>query len=202
MVCSADRFAAMTNIDPRRIRMIARHFHDLQGLRLVEGALVLQAIAEIWLRTYNKKWTIAAALVAFLLVRRTRVPLDRYYATLGRVVTRQPGNGARAVFGMAIGLMVSMPPFSMPSLVWTLAAAVPLWIAFDCRPFRWHHVAVAIAMLYVAFGRLDAPGTVLHAWMAPRLWAFTSALAIGGLLDHKLLLDTMRQTRVLTAEAP
>jgi hypothetical protein len=44
--------------------------------------------------------------------------------------------------------------------------------------------------------------TVRHASMAPRFWAFTSALPITGLLDHRLLVTTMERTRGLAMERP
>lgn len=122
----------MADLDPRLIRMLARHFAYLQGLRLIVVAAFLQSVAQVWLATHSELWTMAGGPAAFLLyVALLNVP-HLYYARFGRVAYPEAGD---------------------------------------------------------------------LAWMAPRMWAFSSALVLTGLLDHRLFVGAMRQTRVAAREA-
>ena len=201
MVCSADWFA-MTDLDPRLMRMLARHFHDLQGLREVAHAIFVQGVSLVWLTTRRQGWTIAAGAVGLPLLLTALSMLDRYYARFGRVVTKRRDGWGLRFAGLFAIVLLPLSTAGVPSLVWTTLAFGALWIAWDCRPYRSHHLLVFVAMIYVAFGRVAYPDAGDLAWMVPRLWAFASALALAGLLDHRLLIRAMRQTRASSVKVP
>jgi hypothetical protein len=161
-----------------------------------------QPSAQAWLATHSALWTMVAGACGFGFFLALIALLDRYYARFGRVVmTKQLPEWARWLLPIAVSFLLSMPSCGFPNLFWIVVAAGPLWIAWDCRPLRWHHLLPAVAMLYVAFGRVAFPDAGGYAWMAPRLWALTGAFAITGILDHQLFVRAMRQTRALAAEA-
>lgn len=199
MVCSADWFA-MDELDPRLIRMLARHFPALQGLRMVAIAVCLQTLTLVWLTTRSEGWTIVAGAVPFALMLAALELLDRYYARFGRVVMGRRYQRALFLAGPVITFLLPFPTSGFPNVVWTTLAFGALWNAWDCRPYRWHQLLVFVAMLYVAFGRVAYPKAGELAWMAPRMWAFASALVVAGLLDHRWFVRTMRQARAPAAE--
>jgi hypothetical protein len=190
----------MAEMDPRLVRIMARHYTDAQGLRYIAIAVSCQAGAEVWFATGSDGLTLLSApplfAVFFVLIR----VVDRYYSRFGRVILPGPPGWVRMLTIVLITVLLPLPSSRLPNIVWTLLSAVPLWLAWDCRPYRWHQLLVCVAMIYVAFGRIAYPEAGDLAWMAPRIWAWTSALVIAGLLDHRLFVRTMRQTRVPAAE--
>jgi len=190
----------MAELDPRLIRMFARHFSALQGLRVVAIAVFLQSVTLVWLTTRSEGWTLVAGAAPFALLLAANSLLDRYYARFGRVVMGRRYRQALFLAGPVMTVLMPFPTSGFPNLVWTTLAFGALWNAWDCRPYRWHQLLVFLAMIYVAFGRVAYPQAGDLAWMAPRMWAFTSALVVAGLLDHRLFVRTMRQTRAPAAE--
>jgi hypothetical protein len=191
----------MAELDPRLIRMVARHFHDLQGGRFIAIGLFFEITAQTWLATRSEAWTMLGGIGAFLLLVVTIGVLDRYYARFGRVVMPRFSDWMKLLAGPAIAFLLPWPISGFPNFVWSALAAGTLWIAWDCRPYRWHQLLTAAAMLYVALGRLAFPEAGDVAWLAPRMWALSSALAIAGTLDHRLFVRAMRQSRALATEA-
>jgi len=181
--------------------MLARHFPFLQGLRLIAISVFLQFVSQVWLATHSEPWTMAYGGGAFLALLAVVAVLDRWYARFGRVVRKRSSDWVYALIGPVVAFLLPFPTSGSPSFVWTLLALGELWIAWDCRPYRWHHMLVFVAMLYVAFGRVAYPNAGDLAWMAPRMWAFTISLAVAGTLDHRLFVRAMRQSRVPAAEA-
>ena len=190
----------MADLDPRLIRVLARHFAYLQGLRLIAIAVFLQSIAQLWLATHSELWTMAGGAAASGLHLALLHASDLYYARFGRVVPASLPRWSFHVFIFSVTFLLPMPLRGFPNLVWIGLSAVPLWVAWDCRPYRWHHLLTCVAMLYVAFGRVAYREAGDLAWMAPRMWAFSSALVITGVLDHRLFVGTMLQTRVAARE--
>src|SRR5262245_20472731 len=200
MVCGADWFA-MAELDPRLIRMRARQFHGLQGGRQVAVAVFFQMTAQTWLATRSELWTGLGGAAAFFFYIGLLAIADRHYARFGRVVPPSPPRWAFFVFIFAVNIFLPMPTNGFPNLVWSALAGAVLWLAWACRPFRWHHLLTSAATLYLAFGGGASTEAGDLAWLAPGMWAFTSARAIGGVLDHRLFVRAMRQTRTLAAEA-
>jgi hypothetical protein len=190
----------MAELDPRLIRMLARHFPHMQGLRLIAISVFLQFVSQKWLATHSELWTMVYVVGVFLVFLAVTRALDRWYARFGRVVRKRSSDWVYVLIGPVVTFLLPFP-LSGPSFVWTILALGELWIAWDCRPYRWHHLLVFVAMLYVAFGRVAYPNAGDLAWMAPRMWAFTSALAMAGFLDYRLFVRAMRQSRALAAEA-
>jgi hypothetical protein len=200
MVCSADWFA-MVESDPRLTRMLARHFPSLQGLRLIAVSVFLQSMAEVWLFTRSQLWTWVGGLGASLLFLSVIAILHRYYIRFGRVVPSSPPRWVFHLFVLFVAIALPLPSFGLPNVVWAVLSAVPLWVAWDCRPYRSYHAATSAAMLYVAFGRVAYPNAGDLAWMAPRMWLFTSVLAVCGVLDHRVFMKAIQSSRVQAAEA-
>jgi hypothetical protein len=182
--------------------MMARHFHTMQGLRGVAFALWLQSIAEIWMVTRGSRWTLLGGAASFGVLLIVLGPLlGRYYRSYGRVIIKPRENRLVPWVGPALASLLNVGPAQLPDLALMLASILPAWLAWDCRPYRWHWLLAAAAMVYVAFGRVGDYDMWTIAWMAPRFWALSGALAVCGLADHILFVRTMGATRAVAAEA-
>jgi hypothetical protein len=196
----------MADTDPRLVRLVTRHFADLQGLRLAASAPVYLVASWAWLATGRELavfvWGGAALLVAGVMQH----VLGRFYARFGRVQSSGRGRRGNFIpywFGGMMVLLLRVQEHTMPgapSLFWLLVSVYPLWLAADGWPLRWWHVGTFASMVYVAFGRSTYPDPPAFAWMAPRMWAFSATLVVTGILDHVLLLRIFRQTRDDAAE--
>jgi hypothetical protein len=185
--------------DLKRVQLVARHFRELQGLRLslyggvftlVFGTYVLAPPAEgsggIW---------IALAVAFLVIVPCQRLIERRYESTFGRV-TPAPSNrsswksGAIGAGLFLTGMALKLPP---------LAAALPfvacfsLWIVIRDWPWRVHHLAgfgaaLGATLLLTTPAAASAP----DASTASALLLFGLAYVPVGLLDHRLLVSLMR----------
>jgi len=174
--------------------MLTRHYVNLQGLRLILLLLCYQVAAWTWLATGSGPWgTGAAGVAAFAVLLVPMLIVERHYQRFGRVVSERrsrwwPG----LIFGVGLYVLrmqfLLLPQF--PNLVPLAFAAYAAWVAWDCRPYRWHLLLVAAAALYIAFGSVGAPEG--FGWIAPRLWGLTLAEIIAGTLDHVLFVRLMR----------
>ena len=113
MVCSAD-WSAMDELDPRLIRMLARHFNDLQGRRMIAIALFSQI----------------TAMTAALLV-----------ALAGTVDSALVASGSSRLLVLAIGvasLWLAVAKFRERRyfVLWTLAAGLTLYAISGLSPAR------------------------------------------------------------------
>jgi hypothetical protein len=67
-------------LDPRAVRMLARHFGHLQGRKLVAVGVFLQVLAEAWVLTASEEWTVAAGAVGLVALGVVVSSLDAQYA--------------------------------------------------------------------------------------------------------------------------
>jgi hypothetical protein len=183
-----------TPLDPRAVRMLTRHYANLQGLRMIPLLLCYQFGAWTWLATGSSIWRAWAAGLAALAVFLVPIlVIERHYQHFGRVVAEQRSKRASA---MAIGGGVFLlraqfhvlPRF--PNIVGLALAAYLAWLAWDCRPYRWHLLLMAAAAIYIAFGSVDAPDGL--GWIARRFWALMLADIVAGTLDHHVFVRLMR----------
>lgn len=196
----------MADIDLARVRLVSRHFHDLQGLRIALLGAALGILAQVWLLTRSETWTVFAGLCVFLAIIYPTVMLNRYYATrVGRVVPEGREQFWRGCIGsVAIVLfrVESHAAPAYPSFPWLLLGAYPLWLAIDGWPYRWYQLLTFLAAVFVAFGHVGLTRSSPElAWMAPRMWAVSLALIATGLFDHFLLLRIIESKHDAVSEA-
>jgi hypothetical protein len=156
--------------------------------------LCYQFAASTWLATGSSPWrTVAAGFAALGVLLVPMLIIERHYQGFGRVVSERrsrwwPG----LIFGCGLYILrmqfLLLPQF--PNLVPLALAAYAAWLAWDCRPYRWHLLLIAAAALYIAFGSVGAPEG--FGWIATRLWALTLADIIAGTLDHVVFVRLMR----------
>jgi hypothetical protein len=193
----------MKETDPRVVRLVTRHFADLQGLRLAAFAPVYAAASWAWLATGRELPVLVwggAAMALWLVMQNF---LNRFYARFGRVLSPGRGTLIRFWFGSIAVLLLRVQEHTMPgapSILWLLCSLYPLWLAADDWPRRWWHLGSFASMAYVAFGRANDPNQTAFAWMAQRMWAFSLALVITGLADHALLMRILGRTRATAEE--
>ncbi len=193
----------MNEIDPRLVRLVARHFNGLKGLQTAMLGFILSIADWAWLSSGSMVITALAAVYAVLIAI---VPValygSDYYARLGRVVTDAPASraGAFLIRWMTlptVTLLLRLQDHNLrgfPSLLWLVVSVYPAWLALDGWPYRWYHLVTSAAAIYVAFGRpIDAASTDF-AWAASRLWVFGVAVIATGIADHFLLVRVMRPT--------
>ncbi|HEV2237793.1 MAG TPA: hypothetical protein VGR57_14130 [Ktedonobacterales bacterium] len=195
----------------RRIQYVTRHFQELQGLRYVPFAIAGTAAALL------AGGGIVEAVAGIVLLGASigLGPLiASYYArTYGRVTPSHGGAARGRAVGIAtvvaIGLLFvtlrQLSPNQSGRLyveILTLAAALVLLVGFGrgerllLRPY-WAVMGAALllfnlVLLFLAPGSLPAPfgATGLNALTLLYLAPLALALAIGGVLDHLLLLRT------------
>lgn len=182
----------------KRVQLVARHFRELQGLRmslfggvfaLAFGTYVLAPPAEgsggIWI-------ALAAALLVIVPCQRV---VERYYeSTFGRVTPAPSNNSSWKSAAVLAGLVLTGMALKLPPL----AAALPfvvcssLWIVIRDWPFRVHHLAGVGAALSATL-LLMTPAAVAapDASTAAALLLFGVAYVPVGLLDHRLLVSLM-----------
>lgn len=182
----------MSQQDLRRIRLVSRHFHDMQGLRWVLIGVALAMLVSAWQGTRSQ---IATFLVGAMLLVALDVgikPVVRYYsARVGRVVKAERFPLWLLGIGPAM-LAIDEVQYhfvnGMPSFWWLLVSGLPLWLVVDGWPYRTHHLLTVIALWILAFGHVGVTASDRLAWMAPGVWAVSVALIATGLADHFLLL--------------
>lgn len=180
----------MSKQDLRRIRLVSRHFHDMQGLKPALGGVALALGLSAWQATGSVSVTILAGVTLLVVADTGAKALDRYYsARIGRVVQSQRFQSWWALgFGPAM-LMIDEVQYhfgtGMPSFLWLLCSGLPLWIVVDGWPYRTQHLLTVIAFWVLAFSVTPSGGL---AQMVPGAWAVSTALIATGLADHFLLL--------------
>jgi hypothetical protein len=185
----------MTSGDAIRVRLLARHFNDMQGLRHVLVGLCLTVPASAYIATQDPTETVILLLVAFLAMSAGSMRLDRYYAQeFGRVPS---GNRAGYIAGTvyAVSSLFDQHLTGLPSVFWAFLVARELWIVWDCWPFRRYHLATAAASIYVSFTHTRIPAISTYLWFAQGVLVVCWAAIPTGIADHLLLARLMRRQR-------
>ncbi len=193
-----------------RIRLLSRHFHELQGWRVATGGAFL-ALGMVVYVLITRHPTSEGALVALGLSFVPMFPaqwrLNRYYAeNFGRQVMRRP-EPVRSVLLPLILLMTvasflnatfpEIPPGAPTAAV---VAFLSLWVTVRDWPWRGYYaiatIAVATAFTARATGAIDADAAVAVSFLLTGV-----AMVAIGLLDHRLLVRLTEEARQLQAEA-
>jgi len=187
-------------MDPRLIRVVARHFDDLQGLRTT--AWMLWMVAVFWMQQVLLPRGGWLRLSWFVLVGAYTPlvgdPLRRYYARrVGRVAGRgfPPLELRWGVWLLAAGpILAGGRPYAALSLAWL---AYPIYLVASGWPYRKQHLLTVAVAAGVAAIRLvsGAAWPVPDADIADPLMVVVLTLAVTGLFDHALLVRILRPSR-------
>ena len=180
-------------LDPRAVRMLTRHYYNLQGLRMVPLALLYQLAASTWLGSGSELRMYGAAAAGLAVLAVPMLIIERYYRSFGRVLQSQRSSIRAGIFVAGSVLFLRSQGHwlpQVPNLICLAVAGYLAWLAWDCRPFRWHVLLLAAAATYIAFGSVGQQGDDLG-WMASRWWALTTADLIVAPLDHLLFVRVM-----------
>lgn len=192
----------MTEADIRRIRLVTRHFYDLQGLTLVVLGSVEIVWGLVWLETHNLTvivLLVAGSVLAFIWPKKY---LDRYYA--GRFGRVQGGGGFPLPWVIVLSLATPLllqdrwQPAGTSVFILVLGSH-PAWLLFDGWPDRRHYlVAVGATVLagVMAFHAGSPSDAIARAFVL-----FGISEIPCGLADHALLVRTMRGLRAWSSDA-
>jgi len=189
--------------NPIRIRYITRNFDALQGLKMVPFGLYFLAMGAGWL---GEQGDLSLSLPAFLLALLAYWLLGRYYArNFGRV---EPEKG-QVVFNFLLPLMIllllwvaSFVDYAMRLTVsffgLTLALVLFAWWWLQEPRNRIHYAVMAglVALISLAplggigqgWSIIQPPGNLFHLLVG-------AILAVGGILDHLVLIKSFPQGR-------
>jgi len=178
-----------------RLEFLTLNFSVLQGLRIVPlGALLVgwKLIEPVWvksnLRDTAQLVLAAAAVAAFFLI-------GRYYENrFGRVRSRRNAAWA-ALFLLALLASAGLDDFTNPPISWS-ALLLAFFFAGGVAASqgrRWHLLVPTAAFIFLSV--LPAAGAVSAAAVNDRLAPITfgCALVFTGVLDHFLLIRTLRE---------
>jgi hypothetical protein len=186
----------MRDIDPRLVRLLARHFNDLHGLSyaLASGGMICFGLLLLY---SGETVAVFAGLGMVLLLRYPINRLSTYYRSqFGRVkCSDRPVVGlALMAFWLGASLLLSPRSPVTVSAFWLLAGLGPLWLMVDGWPFRWYeafNVVAALLASYLAFSSRAPAGVAL----GPGFVLAGSSGIIVGLADHALLVRATRAPR-------
>jgi hypothetical protein len=209
----------MDDQDLARIRLVTRRYHELQGLgRVALGAGLVAAwlVADLVLGTRADAWAFllppaAAAAIAV----PGKLASDRLYALrFGRV--RQGGDEKAAGYALLLGLGLFMALTieehvagrGYPSLLFLVLAASRAHTFVRDWPLR-RYVAVEVIALALASGLYvtvdpsvsrEAVADVRYAFLWKGLGLNGVAVIVVGMLDHRLLMNTLGGRQVSGTE--
>ncbi|MGH9411597.1 MAG: hypothetical protein ACRD1V_19345 [Vicinamibacterales bacterium] len=197
----------MDDLNPRLIRLLARRYGELQGLRTAADAGVPIILGVGWLCLYgdgdhSERYAVALGLVlvAYLVCYWTRIRrgLRTYYVTrFGRAHSTWFPDSSVAFAGILYPPILAdfhAPLAARMSFLLLLLCARPAWVVVRDWPYRVHWLLPALVGAAAAAAYPSFP-TVHHSfeWQATAFTAYGSALVAAGLLDHLLLLRTMKR---------
>jgi hypothetical protein len=198
----------MTQERLERIQLLSRRFHELQGLRVaITGAVLATVMAAYVIVTPSptNDGAMLALGIAILPIFVGVMSLNRYYATtFGRQVRRPLKNSRSVVIfvcsymavAWTLNTMIPAIPSGAPTVA--IVAVGSVLVALRDWPWRAYYLGapVAVGATFAAtasgFGLLP-PGVTL----ASLFIAVGASMVAIGLLDHRLLMKLMQETREL-----
>lgn len=186
-------------IDYARIRFVTAHYHDLHGLRWVLWGFVCFAIAAEDFGTIPK-WVMLTLILPVGLtgfIGTTWYYLKRF----GNVMQppAKPSMIMSPLFFIALLLLAfaldkawNVRPFLMP-FAFAVWFAASFWLVGP--RYRWYYLllALSICAANIALATVDFPAA--SPWLRRGVVNWTlvgGAMIIGGLLDHRLLVRTLK----------
>jgi hypothetical protein len=193
----------MSEQDPRLIRIVARHFNDLQGLGTAVIGTLYAAGAGVWLATGSDAVTFLTVLVLVLPGACAVYALERFYAErFGRVIVPP----SRIKFGRSLFVLFMLASFVLTKTqqVAFLSAVLgvsSVWLLIDCWPYRKHELFVIVAA-GAAVQRVGWGPTASADDIAAATLLVGCAMTIAGLADHVLLVKGMRTQHPARTQHP
>ena len=198
----------MKALDPRLVHVVARGYRDMQGLVTIADAMfpLLLGAGAFYFRSDTAILSYGVFLVVGFIVSLVwlRRRIQAYYAArFGRaagfalpilVVIGQGLTAGPMLTDMHVPLVVRVP------VVFLLLGGWPAWNVAHDWPYRWHWIIPAIVGAAVAFPLSSRPVDGGELAFAACFLATGAALAWAGLMDHLLLVRTLRPAS--DAEAP
>ena len=190
----------------KRIRLVSRHYHELQGVRLafVGSIFVLvfgtyvsaqppQGVFGVWI----------ALAFAFVLIAPGDRALRRYYASaFGRVASpQQSWIVLVVVYGAGFvlaGLLLDLEP---PAASYGAIACYVTWVVIRDWPLRIYFVLILASAVLGGYLVKSAPSEAGDAAVASAFVLIGAASVLVGLLDHRLLASTMMHRRKRESES-
>lgn len=190
----------MTERQLALIQFVTRRQSELQGLRSTAFALHVMATMGLilWLQPMQRpKAQLVVIAVSIVLTEGSWRLVDWWYRTrCGRVSSAGVGRGSAAsgliVFGVGLDMTPWFPVAGCSAFV-LVVAIYGARIAFRDSPWRAYHLAL---VALPAIAPLVPPGGALLAHFPPYSVTLV-ALAVVGILDHRLLRASLEQLRQL-----
>ena len=193
--------------DPALIRLVTGRYYEMQGLSIVADAVMPihfgLVFAFFYLGASESLWLLIAMLaipmVCWLWARWTwiRRRIETFYAERCGRVTAVIGVDYDDFFRQAISLPLLLslgtPAWAIAFVAFALLSIYPLWIVRRDWPYRTYWLLpaavgiVASLMMTVVRTKDEA-----FAWRGLVLLVGGTAMATAGMLDHRLLLRTLR----------
>jgi hypothetical protein len=181
----------MVDTDPRLIRLVTRHFKDLQGYCKALAGVAMAVPGLVYVATRSDRLgaaaTFCAVAVTFLPMRAA---YHYYRERFGRV---EQGDKAYRLMIVFVCAAVLTPLPHGVQMFWLVMAAHAAWLTLDGWPFRSHMLFEVAAALFAALTASAAPVTIQA--LMPGFALLGTASVITGLRDHALLVRAMRATR-------
>jgi len=191
----------MTDIDPRLVRLLARHFNDLRGWHTVAAGAGMTAMGAGWLAT---RTPIGMALSAGFALIAILWPIERltwYYAErFGRVMH----DDKRMLYTVLVPILASIvlervDHASGISVFWFAWSLYPAWLVLDGWPYRTYQLVAAAAGVLAGIAGFHASSFwegFAQGWLV-----VGPAEIVCGFADHALLVRAMR-SRGMPLQAP
>jgi hypothetical protein len=182
-------------MNPRLIRVVTAHFHEMQGLRTAAFALTVALFVAVPLPNQERAMQISAWLVAVAFSCWPAPALRTYYSRrAGHVVRRRFFAAPEIVWGLWIGCACLPIALQRPvPFVWAgLWALYPISVVWAAWPYRAQHALTIVAALYIIWNRsAGAPGRISNGEQMFEGLLLLGALIVAGLCDHAVLMRAL-----------
>ena len=187
----------MVDTDPRLVRLVARRFNDLVGLRTALIGILIMAASGIGLATRNAGATLLGLFGLVLLALYPMYRIERYYREqFGRVQRRDNTNSLFIVLAWFSAIFAIRPELAW--LYWAFMSAYSVWALYDGWPYRRQELFVIAACACGAFLTSRNAGEVD---LMPGLFLVGFAYVICGWADHKLLVRALHRPENVLSNA-